>query len=235
MNREKKLVQFLGEECSGWKPWEIGWLTLACCVILGLSIYWQDTAMGIVSATTGVACVVCTGKGKLSAYLFGLVNTVLYAIISWKASFYGEVMLNALYYVPMQFYGFYVWSRHINEETHEVEKRRMGAKGRCIMAMTVAAATVIYGWILQLLGGNMPYVDALSTVVSVVAMMISVKMYMEQWMLWILVDVVTIIMWGVQFYRGSDSMATLLMWIVYLGNAVIMYVKWGQEANDHAV
>ena len=235
MNRQNKAVQFFSEECSGWKPWEIGWLTLACCVILGLSIYWQDTAMGIVSATTGVACVVCTGKGKLSAYLFGLVNTVLYAIISWKASFYGEVMLNALYYVPMQFYGFYVWSRHINTETHEVEKRRMGTKGRFLMAVSVAAATGIYGWILQLLGGNMPYVDALSTVVSVVAMMISVKMYMEQWMLWILVDIVTIIMWGVQFYHGSDSIATLLMWIVYLGNAVIMYVKWGKEANGHAV
>ena len=39
---------------------------------------------------------VCTGKGKLSAYVFGAINTLLYAIISYKAKFYGEVMLNAL-------------------------------------------------------------------------------------------------------------------------------------------
>ena len=57
--------------------------------------------MGIISATTGVACVVCTGKGKLSAYIFGVVNCVLYAIISYQAKLYGETMLNALYYVPM--------------------------------------------------------------------------------------------------------------------------------------
>ena len=102
MDHQNKGIKFLKEECSGWKPWEIGWLFLACCVILGLSLYWQDTAMGIISATTGVACVVCTGKGKRSAFLFGVVNTVLYAIIAWQAKYYGEVMLNALYYVPMQ-------------------------------------------------------------------------------------------------------------------------------------
>lgn len=80
----------------------------ACTIITSLSIYWQDTIMGIVSATTGVACVVCTGKGKLSAYIFGLVNCVLYAIISYNANLYGETMLNALYYIPMQFVGFYI-------------------------------------------------------------------------------------------------------------------------------
>ena len=46
------------------------------------------------------------------------------------------------------------------------------------------------------------------------AMIISVKMYMEQWAIWIIVDVVTVIMWGVAFANGNESMATLLMWIV---------------------
>ena len=55
-----------------------------------------------------MACVVCTGKGKLMAYVFGTVNVVLYAIISLKAKYYGEVMLNLIYYFPMEFYGFYI-------------------------------------------------------------------------------------------------------------------------------
>ena len=78
--------------------------------------------MGIISSTTGVACVVCTGKRKLSAYLFGIVNSILYAIIAYKATLYGETMLNSLYYVPMQFVGFYVWNKHMDKETKEVEK-----------------------------------------------------------------------------------------------------------------
>ena len=80
-----KIKEILKNEISGWKKLEVIWLLLACFIICALSIYWNDSFMGIVSATTGVACVVCTGKGKLSAYVFGLVNCVLYAIISYNA------------------------------------------------------------------------------------------------------------------------------------------------------
>lgn len=116
---------FVKNELTGWKKFEVLWLVLACGVITGLSIYWGDTVMGIISSTTGVACVVCTGKGKLSAYIFGLINSILYAIIAYKATLYGETMLNALYYVPMQFVGFYIWSKNMNSETHEVAKKYM--------------------------------------------------------------------------------------------------------------
>lgn len=217
-------------ELQGWKKWEVIWLIITTFTITTLSIYWKDNLMGIVSATTGVICVVCTGKGKLSAYIFGAVNTFLYAIIAFKARYYGEVMLNAFYYFPLQFYGFYVWSKNMNPITKEVKKIRMNKKNRVILFAFVGIGTLVYGFILDKMGGNLPYVDGLSTVVSVVAMIISIKMYMEQWMLWIIVDIVTVIMWGVAFINGNDSIATLLMWVIYLGNAIIMYFKWNKEA-----
>ena len=77
--------------------------------------------------------------------------------------------------------------------------------------------------------------DSLSTVASVAAMIISVWMYMEQWVIWIVVDVVTVAMWVWAFAHGNESIATLLMWVVYLVNAVIMYVKWSREANENAI
>ena len=103
--------EFLKNELAGWKRWEAVWLAAAAGVIALLSVSWGDTWLGVVSSVTGVASVVCTGKGKLSAYLFGLVNSVLYALIAWQAAYYGETMLNLLYYVPMQFVGFFVWSQ----------------------------------------------------------------------------------------------------------------------------
>lgn len=223
------------EELKGWKKWEVVWLVISCLAIMGLSVYWKDSVMGIISATTGVACVVCTGKGKLSAYVFGIVNILLYAIISFQAKYYGEVMLNVIYYFPMQFYGFYVWKKNMNQETHEVKKRRMSKKSFWLLLVIIAIATLIYGTFLKYIGGSLSYVDALSTVVSVVAMAISVKMYLEQWILWLVVDSVTVIMWAVAFANGSDSIATLLMWIVYLGNAIVMYIKWAKEVKKNEV
>lgn len=224
-----KFKEIIKEELAGWKKLEIFWLLIACAIITGLSIYWQDTLMGIISATTGVACVICTGKGKLSAYVFGLVNCILYAIISYEAHLYGETMLNALYYVPMQFIGFYIWSKNMNKETHEVKKIHMKNSSRIFWLFIMIIATIVYGLILKKLGDAMPFVDSFTTVSSVVAMIVSIKMYSEQWWIWILVDIFSVYMWWTNFSIGNDNMATLLMWIVYLGNAIIMCVKWEKE------
>ena len=64
---------------------------------------------------------------------------------------------------------------------------------------------------------------------SVIAMIVSVKMYSEQWWIWIAVDVFSVYMWWTNFTIGNDNMATLLMWIVYLLNAIIMCIKWEKE------
>lgn len=228
----EKIREIARNELTGWKKWEVGWLITACVVIIALSLYWQDTLMGIVSATTGAACVICTGKGKLSAYLFGLVNSVLYALISYKAALYGETMLNAIYYVPMQFIGFYTWSKHMNSETKEVVKKNMSWSGRGQMAASIALGTLGYGSLLKTMGDAMPFIDAFTTVTSVVAMFVSVKMFAEQWWIWVVVDIVTVYMWFVSFLRGQEHVATLIMWMVYLVNAVVMLVKWEREARE---
>lgn len=225
------MKNFIKNELSGWKKWEVAWLAIAVAVITGLSIYWGDSLMGIISAVTGVVCVVCAGKGKLSAYTFGLVNCVLYAIIAYGAKLYGETMLNVIYYIPMQFVGFFTWSKHMNLETQEVEKKRMDWGKRGILVLAIAVSTYVYGLILQYFGDAMPFVDSFTTVSSVIAMIISVKMFTEQWIVWVFVDIFSVIMWYKDFTTGSDNIATLLMWGTYLLNAVFSYIKWEREAR----
>ncbi len=227
----QKIKQFIQQESHGWKAWEILWLSIACLTIISLSLYWRDSIIGIISATSGVICVVCTGKGKVSAYLFGIINTILYSYISLNAQFYGEVMLNALYYLPMQFYGFYQWNKHLNLETNEVVKRQMTFISFIKLLCLVGFLTFVYGLILTKIHGNLAYIDAFSTIASVFAMYLSVKRYAEQWILWILVNIVTIFMWSYAYFmQDSESIATLLMWNVYLINAIIMYIKWKKDS-----
>lgn len=224
------MENFIKEELSGWKKSEIIWLVLACTVITCLSVYWGDSLMGIISATTGVACVVCTGKGKLSAYIFGLINCVLYAIISYKAKYYGEVTFNVVS-IPLQFWGFYTWSKNMNMETHEVKKKRMTVNGRWLLATYILVGTIVYGLILNAIGGNMAFVDSFTTVTSFIAMIISIKMFSEQWILWCIINCLSIILWIGDLMNGTDNWATLIMWLVYLINSIINLFKWEKEAN----
>ena len=142
-------------------------------------------------------------------------------------------MLNVFYYIPMQFVGFRVWSKNMNEESHEVVKKTMSPSALTFMIASVAAGTVAYGFLLKHLGDAMPFVDAFTTVASVAAMIVSVRMYAEQWWIWIVINVFSVYMWWCDFVAGSDNIATLLMWSVYLANSVIMLIKWKKESDSH--
>ncbi len=225
------MIKFIKNELYGWKRIEILWLLFSSAVILGLSIYFGEGLIGIFAALTGVFCVVLTGKGKISSYIFGTLNTVLYAYIAFNARYYGSVMLNILYYMPMNFIGFALWKKNMNIETQEVIKRKLKINQQILLIIICLISIYFYGNILRNIGGNMPYIDSMSTVISIVAQILCVKRYMEQWFLWIVVDVITVIMWIGAFFTGGESIATLIMWTIYLLNAIFMFVKWYKESK----
>lgn len=230
----KSLKTIIKQELTGWKKWQVLWLAFAIITILGVSIQQGDTWIGIIASVTGVICVVLCGMGRVSNYLYGTINVILYAYIAWKAKYYGDVMLNLLYYLPTNFIGWAAWNKHINAETNVVYKKRMTIKQDILLAIISIVSVVGYAYILKLLGGNLPIVDSMSTVFSVIAQILMIKRFMEQWVIWIVVDVVSVIMWIAALSTEGASIAVLLMWAVYLANAVIMFVKWYRESRLQA-
>ena len=108
-------------------------------------------------------------------------------------------------------------------------------KKSCLIYFITLIAIVGYGFVLKKIGGNLPYIDSMSTVVSIVAQILLIKRLMEQWILWIVVDIVTIIMWAINFAHGGETIATLAMWSVYLINAFIMFYHWNKEAKKNEI
>lgn len=210
------------------------WLFVATATIIGLSLYWKDTVIGIISAATGVICVILTADGKRSSYVWGLINCVTYAYVSYLNGLYGETMLNLIYYVPMQFVGFYLWSKNMNktDETSGSKSEnfvQVNKVGRLEMTIYIAGMTVGvigYGIFLRYIGDALPFIDSFTTVLSVFAAIFQVRRMAEQWILWILIDIASVAMWGITMYQGSDNIGTLIMWIVYLANAVYGWVSW---------
>lgn len=231
MELKEKFLNFIKGELYGWNNFEKIWLLISTSVILGLSLYWKENIIGIITAVTGVLCVIFTGKGKISSYIFGFFNVLLYAYISFGAKFYGEVMLNLIYYLPMNFVGWIMWKKHMNGSTKEVVKRRLSNKCKIIIIVLCSTSIYGYGLFLKSLGGSLPFVDSISTVISIFAQILCVKRYSEQWILWIIVNIVTICLWVGAFFTGGQSIATLIMWSIYLINAIIMFVKWNNESK----
>lgn len=210
---------------KGMSKLDVIWLIVANACILGLSLYWGDGPIAIISAMTGITCTVLVSNKLVANYYFGIVNVALYAFLSYQSKLYGDAMLNAFYYFPMQFVGIYMWKKNKSDDG-EVESKALTTKQKFMLTLVSFVAIVIYSLFLKFLGGNIPLIDATSTVLSVIAMILMVKQYLEQWYLWIIVNTVSIIMWGISLRQGSGEFATLLMWILYLLNSLYGLYKW---------
>jgi len=201
--------------------------------IIGLNILYAvligDIAwIPLIASISGVICVVLVAKGHIANYIFGLIQVSLYVYISWESRFWGGVMLNGLYYVPMQFIGFFTWKRHMSSgSATQVESRRLKPVTSLYVGLGTLIATFIYGYILDRLHGQTPYIDATSTILSIIAMILMARAYAEQWVLWICVNLVTIVLWSLALHRQEPHAAVMvMMWSVYLINSVYGLVRW---------
>ena len=222
---------------ADWSRFERLWLLVFTAVNVYVYLALDDTLLGLVTSLTGMMTVVLVAKGKLSNYYFGAVNVVLYAYLSWRNGYFGEVMLNLGFFFPMQFVGYWLWSGHRAAErgVDDVEVRVMSWQERGLWLALSLAATYGYGVVLERLGGTLPYWDSTSTVLSVIAMLLMVRRVTEQWVLWIAVNLVSIYMWAFALAQGGSDVSMVVMWSAYLANAVYGLWNWTRMATSSKV
>ena len=191
--------------------------------------------VGSVAGIAGVLCVVLVAKGSIWNYLFGIVNVSMYAYISYKASLYGDAALNALYYVPMQFIGWWQWRRRGAAVSQaeaggagvQVKARRFTWHQRAILALGCAAGVIAVGYVLKHFGDPQPFKDSATTVISIVAQALMALAFMEQWALWIITNVISVVMWCICVARGEAHAAVMvIMWVFYLLNSLNGFRVW---------
>lgn len=233
------MIKLLRGFHQDWTRFEKLWLLVFTAVNVYLFFAWQDTVLGLVTSLTGMLNVVLVAKGKISNYLFGIVNVSLYAYTAWGSAYYGEVMLNAGYFLPMQFVGLWLWSRNLGGEEHrggtgaadEVVVVWLTARQRVLWTAVSVAGTFLYGLVLTRLGGTLPFFDSASTVLSVIAMVLMVRRVAEQWVLWIVIDVVSVYMWAFVVGQGGRDVSMVVMWSAYLVNAIYGMWNWARMAG----
>jgi len=191
--------------------------------------------IGSLAGITGVLCVVLVAKGSIWNYLFGLVNVSLYAYISYKASLYGDAGLNALYYLPMQFVGWWQWRKRgaavsqseAGGKGVQVRARRFNWKQRIVLAFGCTVAVVTIGYVLRYIGDPQPFKDSATTVLSIVAQALMALAFMEQWVLWIITNVISVVMWSICVARGEMHAGVMvIMWVFYLLNSLNGFRVW---------
>lgn len=202
---------------------------LAFLVVTGgaLSAYLATSVFDATVSLSGILCVGLIAIGRREGYLIGLYNSFAYAILAYSNGLFGEVYLNLLFFVPTGVIGYVMWSRHTRQD-RTVEMRQLGWVQRFTVATICIACTFGLGFLLGLNPRqNMPFIDATTNVLSVVATFLMMWRYKEQWVLYILLNIVTIVMWFQRYRAGGEAGdMMILMWSVFLLNSVFGYWRW---------
>ena len=202
-------------------------LFLLSMLLLQIVVYLivPDTIIGIISGISGVISVVLCAKGKISFYFVGFVQTITYLILAWQNRFYGEVIENVFYLVTMV-WGIFLWAKNMQKNddgTTDVKAKKFNwAMWICSIFGTILATALVGMW-LESIGSNQAYLDAATNVMAIFAQFLMIWRYREQWIWWIVIDVICIIMW---FNVGNWSMVA--MYIAWTINAIYGWYNWSK-------
>lgn len=215
---------------------DLVWLALLSIAGGALSAVLATTVFDQSVFLSGILCVGLIAIGRREGYLIGLYNSLSYSILAYGNGLYGEVYLNLLFFVPTGIIGYIMWQRYTTPDK-TVAMRQLLWPQRAFISALCVACTVGLGFLLGLNPNqNTPFIDATTNVLSVVATFLMMWRYKEQWLLYILLNVVSIGMWTLRFMDGGRSGdLMILMWSLFLLNAIFGYWRWHVGANHSTV
>ena len=182
-----------------------------------------DTLLSIVCGISGVISTVLCAKGKISFYFIGFIQTITYLVLAWQNQFYGECIENIFYLVTMV-WGIFVWKKgsEIDESgAKNVKAQKLSIPMWIILGIGTIIATVAVGVVLDKIGNAQAYTDAATNVLAVVAQILMVKRYREQWVWWLAVDLLCLKLW---FVAGNWTM--FAMYIAWSINCLYGWANW---------
>lgn len=176
----------------------------------------------------GLLCIWYASKEKIITYPFGLINVTLFAVIFFQIQLYASLLLQIFFFVA-NIYGWYAWSRQTTDKQAELQIRWLPRGKALIWASVCVVGIVLMTFnidsvfaklsliavnLMQSMGFNIqipelqpdafPFWDSSMMVLSIVAMLLMTRKYVENWLLWAVVNVISV---AIFTYQGVYAMA----------------------------
>ena len=205
-------------------------LGMTVCVVLSCILKLQDPearkVLLIVSsfgAVMGVVSTVLSANGSIWTFLFGLIDVCIYAYILYDSKMPTQFLLHAFYFVPMEFVGFFQWRKRGADSHQAVKAQRLkGIKWiwYILLFIGVFSAAMAISYLISTKAGeamdwSKMALDAFATTSNIVALVMMAFAYMEQWYLWNLVNISSIILWAITLASSPESSYAIIPLVKY--------------------
>jgi len=213
----------------------------------GYDLSWIEA----IGTLAGLLCIWLASLEKISNYAFGLINVTLFAVIFFQIQLYASLLLQ-LFFFAANIYGWYAWSRQGNDNQAALQIRWLTLPKAlawlvaiviAIGLMTVyidpvfAFLTHLAVSVMQSLGMNVtqpvlepdafPFWDSCMMVLSIAAMILMTRKYVENWILWVIVNMISIVIFALQGVWAMSLEYLLLMFVAVNGGRM-----WSKSARQ---
>ena len=195
-----------------------------------LQEWWhQQSYLELTGVVTGLLCVYLAAINNIWNWPFAIINTAIYIYIFAHAHLYADMGQNAYLFI-INIYGWYFWSRR-PKDAPKVPVKAITKKQVLALILIVALVSPVLGFLLSSLApilhyqpAAFPYLDSFCTVCSLVAQVFMARKILENWLIWIFVDIIYV---GVYIIKHLQP--TAFMFAVYAIIALIGYLDWRKD------
>lgn len=181
-----------------------------------------NLALEIIGTIIGLLYLYYEYKAHRLLWVMGIIMPAVSIGVYYNAGLYADMGIN-IYYILAGIYGFLVWSFRGREyREKELPITHMPRRSYIYTtAITICLYAIIYYVLQYYTNSTVPRWDALSTALSITAMWMLARKYIEQWWVWIVVDIISV---GLYLYKGIYFYAAL--YALYIVIAIAGYFNW---------
>ena len=190
-----------------------------------------EIVLEITAVFFGLLSVWYAKKDNILVFSTGLINTAIYVFLLWKWSLLGDMMINAYYFI-MSIYGWYHWTRKKGDEVvYPIAKITNHEKKLAVLlfVITILFVVAVYLFFNKFTHWT-SYVDTFVTGVFFVGMWLMAKRKIENWLFWILGDLISI-----PLYFAKGYTFTSIQYLLFTIIAIFGYLEWKKALQRKTV
>lgn len=186
-----------------------------------------DILLELLAAVFTIASVVYSKKNNILVFPTGMICTAIFVYLLLKWGLLGDMMINGYYFI-MSIYGWYIWTRSV--DGREVTPISITTRKEHLISIVIFIAAVVFVYVVYIIfdkiGHWTSYVDMITTGIFFVGMWLMAKRKIENWIYWIIGNIITVPLY---FYKGLTFSSILYLILTII--AIYGYLEWRKHLD----
>lgn len=189
----------------------------------------NSSLIALFNALAAITGSVLTAKGSPFGYVFSLIETVTYIVISYEERYYAEVLINMFGFIPLSIYGFIAWLKNMNGETKAITVKTLSKKEVIISFSSQIVLAYFYYKLLVYFDTNMPIISTISLILTILGMYYGTRMSILTYEIYIVHCLIKSVLWIIPIFNGNlDNAPVLVATFLYLISDIYGIINWNR-------